>query len=406
MELDLHHCFGLHGPIRDNILVYQSNDTNNQNVEHLMFPVGNQVVDFLNNDKTMKFFRLENISSFSKISLMCLSQDAKYLGICSESYSDSTTVGDGTQIRIYSVSSHRKVKTLFHRNIITAMCFSDDSKQLIMTSEESLLIWSWEKEKIEYTSPIEGGKITRIRFPPSQTTSILTFSTSGPSHLRLWIGSPRQRIHNSLIMQSQSKEQKYNFVDHTWLMNDKKNYQLLVVILNPYPTKATFEERSTVMIYKLCNDENTQKPVMFLEQTFDVGIPSGGNVLSIASFKKSLGFYLGGSDGYLGIFEKKEDRKGDCTFQETETQYIEKKDDIIIMKPGTDDDKLYLFSDKLNIYVHSMSSMDTYGFEFSGNFFDILNGGKHYGGIIDCDICDTGRPLFVTCSDDCSIRMW
>ena len=406
MELDLYHCFGLHGPIRDNVLVYESNDTNNQTFEHLIFPVGNHVVDFLNNDKKMKFFRLENVSSFSKISLMCLSQDTKYLGICNESCSASTTVGDGTQIRIYNVSSHRKVKTLFHRNSITAMCFSDDSKHLIMTSEESLLIWSWEKEKIEYTCPIEGGKINRIRFPPSQTTSILTFSTSGPSHLRLWIGSPRQRIHNSLIMPSQSKEQKYNFVDHTWLMNDKKNYQLLVVVLNPYPTKPTFEEKSTIMIYKLCNDEHTQKPVMYLEQTFEVEISSRGKVLSIVSFRKSLGFYLGGSDGYLGIFEKKQDRKGECVFQETETHYIKQKDNIIIMQPGTDDDKLYLFSDKLNIYSRSMSSIDTYGAEVNGNFIDLLNGGKHYGSIIDCDVCDTGRPLFVTCSDDCSIRIW
>jgi WD40 repeat protein len=125
----------------------------------------------------------------------------------------------------------KRIRTMVHpsKGDFVSVCFSGDSKYLITVStDRTIVVWSWEKEKIVTSSTVVGD-CTRVSCPPLSTTSNLQITTSGPGHLRVWTFNPADSMMKPNALVPQSKESE-TFADHTWLTTMSNNVQRLAVV--------------------------------------------------------------------------------------------------------------------------------------------------------------------------------
>lgn len=390
MDLVPTHAFGVHGPIRDNILVYK----HDRGANRFIFPVGNQLVTFDPKDNQMEFFDRKKYHH-GHMAAMALSPSQKIVAtaFC------GNNVGDGAQIHIYKTLNRKKITTLSHRSKINSICFSGDSRYLICASEDSINIWSWEKEKLDYSESITGS-ITRLACPPQPmniTSSELLFSSTGTSHARVWIASSRHRLNNVMIMPNQAKEQKFIFQDHVWLKNiDNEDVLRFAAVMEPRKRNAGCDTINlsdiSVVIYQV--NGNTTSSFLDMEATIPITLDRNVQIFSIAPFR-STGFLLGGSKGTILAFDLEQERNGDATF--VKSHHLRKDTDesfTSVQSLVGNEESIVAVSDAMNIYICciSNSSDQTY----CNDAFRSLIPNTHHGGVVDID-CITEKPLFVCC---------
>jgi WD40 repeat protein len=390
------HAFGIHGPLRDNILTYRSRSLGQQqSSESIVFPIGAKLASFYPYDKSIEFFGTDRIA-LQDITAMTISPNEKVIAV---SNFGGTCGEGGAHVYIFALSNKKHISTLLHRSKVVSLCFSVDSKQLIGASDGSIVIWSWEKEKVTLSASING-RITRVSCPPQShhlSASSLLFSSTGPGYARIWMASPRQRLNNTMIMSSQAKEQKFNFQDHTWVRQesgDQDRLMMLAVIMEPI--KQRENQNTKIMIVNVYNDDQSTRPLMELDQDIDLtAIQEGVKIITISPFATSPGFYIGGTNGCFMIFQRKQETQGEYVFSMSKSLCTHKNETISCIRES--DDKVLLHSNEMRLYTYCAN-------EDSDNLSLIEFG--HGGGILDAD-SSAEKPLIASCGKkDRSIKIW
>ena len=121
-------------------------------------------------------------------------------------------------------------------------------------------------------------------------------------------------------------------------------------------------------------------------------------VESILSFSK--GFIYGASDGSLAIYEKSDDK--DYYKKVKEMKLKEENSRISNLAISPSEDMLICTLATNQIYCISLSNADMKNEEAT---LELLSQPFHHGQITGMDVC-VRKPLVVTCSNDCSVRLW
>ena len=390
MDLVPTHAFGIHGPIRDNILVYK----HDRDTKRFIFPVGSQLVSFDPKDNQMEFFDMKK-NHHGPMTAMALSPSQKVVATAS----CGNNLSDGAQIHIFKTLNRRRITTLPHRSKINSICFSGDSRYLICASEDSINIWSWEKEKLDYSESITGC-ITRLACPTQHmniTSSELLFSSTGTSHARIWMASSRHRLNNIMIMPNQAKEQKFIFQDHVWLRNsDSEDPLRVAVVMEPRRRSVGCETANlsdiSVVIYQV--NDNTTSSFLDMEATIPLSLDRNVQIFSIAPFR-STGFLLGGSKGTILVFDYEQGRNGEATF--VKSHHLKKEtDESFTLVQGLlgNTESILAVSDAMKVYTCCVSN--SLSENVCDEIFSSLISNTHHGGVVDID-CITEKPLMVCC---------
>ena len=402
-DLSFAHCFGVHGPIRDNVLIVEKINSVGESSDYLIFPVGVHIVQLHINKGGLFFFEGKR-NGVQAVTAMALSPNHKYLAVCD-------LLRESTKVSIFGVISKRQIRgSLTHQilklgggggNKIMSVGFSGDSKHLVAASRDLLVVWSWEKEKIVFTSALSGGEVTRVRCPFFSTALNPFLSTSGLRHFRIWAPASHENFKQSMVMASQSKEQQNNFVDHVWLVDKEDKIQRVAVVAETIKGKTNHGDWR-VVIYQLA-EEQTQRPKLEEQQMISLLSLKETIFLTISSFSSKLGFCVGGSNGYAFIYEKLHDKQGDPSFSLTNTCQGDQESFSSIC-PALDDDHMVLFSNTKRIVSWPLNSTDSSGSSDNNDFCDLIPRG-HHGPILDMDQA-VQRPIFATCGSDKTVRIW
>ena len=389
------HAFGIHGPLRDNILTYKARSLGqHQPCERVIFPVGAKLASFHPHDKSIDFFGTDRIT-LQDVTAMAISPNEKVIAV--SNYGGTCGEG-GAHIYIFALSNKKLVATLLHRSKVVSLCFSVDSKQLIGASDGSIVIWLWEKEKITLSASING-TITRVSCPLHShhvSVSSLLFSSTGPGYARIWMSSPRQRLNNTMIMPSQAKEQKYNFQDHTWLRQDSGDEERLITLaVIMVPMQRRENQKSKIMILNVYSDDQSNRPLLEVDQDIELAVEEGVQIMTISPFISSPGFYIGGSNGCFMIYQRKQESQGEYMFKASKKLSTNKNETISCIQES--DDKVLLHSNEMRLYTYCANE--------DSNKLSLVEFG-HGGGISDAD-SSAEKPLIASCGrKDRSIKIW
>lgn len=395
LELVIDHAFGIHGPIRDNVLVYATSDSSNRSNNLIIYPVGSRLAAYEPSSRNIEYF---NSRAMQDITALALSSNQKFVAASNQCY-----LGDGVEVNVFRTENRRRTNTLLHKKKITSLCFSGDSKQLIAASEGSIVIWAWKNEKVDFSASINSD-ITRIACPvPLSSAEGLLFSSSGYGHMRLWrtSTSARQRLNNFMVLPSQAKEQQFNFQDHTWIGQGSNKTRLLAVIMEPFykgVVDSSCSGDTTVVIYNVCDLDSSSRPEFQVEDSVQLC----SKIITIAPFAHDLGFYLGGSMGQVFAFERKKERKGEYVYLKTK-HFNGDIDESFISISVCERDRLFLFSDSMCLYTVDPNELEGDNLTL---LVDKSPSGGHKGGIRDMDCC-MEKPLITSCGKkDRCIRVW
>ena len=398
-----YHAFGINGPIRDNIVTYRDS----KDSDHVIFSAANFVVSLDSETKSTRFFEQPPGTANGEITALSISRNEKNIAAA---YAHRATSGDGAQVFIYRTSNRKRVASLVHRSKVTSMCFSGDSKQLIVAAEDSLNIWSWENQKLDFSAAFEGN-ITRVSCPLGQfSASTLLIASTGQGYCRLWmsIASTRHHLTNSMI--TPVLEQKYDYRDHAWLSNVDANDQTLFLAIVTEPLSkddngvfnVPCPQETTVNIFKIVDGISSSRPRVELNQSVQTNLRKGVQIMCIAATRSSPGFALGGSNGTLLLFHQEDDCDGKPTFTNTKRLANENHGAIIsIQNRNIHEETLLICSEDKRIYELDVGELqDT---NCSCTDFYIETG--HLGGIDDLD-CSIDKPYLVSCGKDRAVRIW
>ena len=387
MELTPSHAFGIQGPIRDNILVY----SDSRAIEHVVYPVGCHIVCFDSESYSTRFF--EQPTNYGLVTALAIAPNEKNIAAAYRA-----TIGDGANVVVYRTNGKR-VASLVHRSRVTSLCFSGD--QLIGSAEDSMNIWSWETEKLSFSTSITTGNITRVSCPPTQGSSNLLVSSTGKGHCRLWIANARHRLTNSIIP-SPNTEQKYDYRDHTWLTTLGTDQTLFLAIVTEPLSKDgnPCSEETKVCIYKVTDGTSSSRPRVELDQTIQTELRKGIQITTILAFRSSPGFALGGSKGTVITYDYHHDGGSHQNFVNKKRLSKESNGTVVSIQ-NSKEDRLLIYSDE-NI-IHELDIG-----EFEGErstFTDFLTNAGHSRGIDDMDCC-MEKPLIVSCGKDKAVKIW
>ena len=395
---DIHqiHAFGIHGPIRDNIVVYKYD----RNRHGMIFPVGSLLASFDPETNKMDFFDRKQNHCNDTITALAISPNNKVVANAVHG-----SIGDGAQIHVFQTATRQRVTTMTHRSKVNALCFSCDSKWLICASDDLIAIWSWEKEKLDYSGSITGN-ISRISRPPQQIDMYdLMFTTTGVGHARIWVASSRHRLNNASVMQTQAKEQKFIFTDHTWLRSsDNEEVLRMVVVMEPRkkskgPDNTSFSD-SSVVIFQLNENVVSTQPSLEIEETIDISLHENVKIFSISQFTCDLSFILGCSKGNLLVYEYEQDRLGGAKFNKTHhMQTMKTTEENVLNIHVNNKGNAVVVTDMMNVYTCWDRDTPTSLMIDNHDFFTQLKLNGHFGGVNSMDCC-VERQIFISCGND------
>ena len=130
---------------------------------------------------------------------------------------------------MYHMFSGTRLKSLsmpLHSHFV-AMAWSPDSKRLAAiaaggqtmtasahTAERpALVVWQWDKEKIEASSSLLAGRVTRLEIS-TLGNGKMCLSTSGLQHMKVWLLADSGLKMQTVLPSTQ--ERSGHFVDHQW----------------------------------------------------------------------------------------------------------------------------------------------------------------------------------------------
>ena len=327
----------------------------------------------------------------------------------------------------------------------TALAFTGDSKYLVgVTSRQVITIWLWRKETVLTRIQVEkqliplDASITSIKCAPvgSYTNSFLTqISTSGNGHLRLW-PVPAEGVRDFKVEEidafhPRTDQIKENFIDHQWIKgpnHDRKLIALAETISNKYDT--TSSELHSVIT---SNGSPTNVSTNLSTNSTSVGVRSNGCLKTTVYIFQSIeaapylqlkqkiekndlpfqtrlssflvhpkGILVLGSHGYVGIYDKTDDRKDPYVFLKT---FIGTEDQVHSLCLSSNRDTIVAMTDQNRLLSLNLSTLDAIDDGAVCPFNEIIHGGYHSGSIVAMDV-STHKPLIATAGGDGSIRIW
>lgn len=300
-QLSLAHAFGVFPAQFRDAVIFLGDDS-------FLFCVGCHIAIF---DLVKGAVQFVSRSPQSKIiTAMSKSPNGKFLAVGEKGT-------DSIEIQILSLQrkpedhasgSDEAFRTLHPNNRradITCLAFTSDSKFLVSLSggpEFTLTYWRWESEKLVASQDIKVA-VTRIQINPRNTCQI---SVSGLSYLRLWEYSTNDQAvkeFDAFLTLKQEKEE--DFVDHCWIQGTF--FCAATVDGRAY----LFEEgelKTKIDIQKAIADaqeagKGRDPPRHGRPHSTDDGKPPVPVVELVTLTSWGRGFCVGGSHGYLGVFQ-------------------------------------------------------------------------------------------------------
>ena len=372
--------------IRDNFVVFNSNGT-----DKFIFLNGQRLVTLDPKSNTTQFF---TPAEPLKVTALIISQNEKYVAISSEEYQNEIV-----KIVIYNVNSRKRLSTLIHREKVTAICFSPDSRHLISTTVSSINVWDWEKGKIVHTNVFQS-LCTRLSFTKDEyILPSLVVCTSGPRYCRLWVASASlQTLSNIKIVSTERYELNTNFIDHAWIPNCDADKTTLAVIVGPLDENSTTFPHS-VQIYSIQKGDNiAARHRVEIQQEINIQFEPYA-IISL----KTPGFAISGSNGMVQLYKIRAKTKGISVYAITK-EYTGSSDRIFhtIQRSKVSSD-LFIFDITNRRICNILLDVRQ---ENSISLKPSTNRAGHIGGVRDMDTC-IDRPLIVSCGcNDGIINVW
>ena len=218
-SINIKHSFGCSTLSQDTLQSYPVYD-NDRTHHQLVYAVGKSVCihDLVNGSQQFTTGKLSNIRT---IHHFILSPSNRYLSVCESVRKDKDDIEAPAIISIYNLTTFSRYKTLIYKSESDFICseFCGDPKYLASLTTEpsrSIVIWSWEKEKITKVIPLDNINVNCLRSSPSSTVTTLT--GSGPGVLKCWVvtNDVNNAVIKPLSLLVPSKEAD-SFITHAWL---------------------------------------------------------------------------------------------------------------------------------------------------------------------------------------------
>jgi len=422
MELNIKHSFGSTLICNDGIQCYNIGRTERDISDRLIYKVGRQLCLYSTETNEEKFIsdRRKNITDVLHFSI---ASNKKYISVCESLRADNDDIPRG-RVTVYSLSTLQLVKQLIGPNeeeFVSSM-FCGDPKMIAGytdgESEKLVVIWQWEKERIHkthlFTIPL-----SRIRCAPSAT---LMLTTTGPNHIKVWfLGSDGLFKSGNLLPAAKENE---NFIDHIWLPSSGGVHKMIALVAHDSKTNsAAVMSRQLIQIFEggdAAQGHIINAPISLdLRQTEVMKVDGTNGVVATALVPSQKGFALVGTNGFVAIYERADDRK--YPYAELRRFKIG-NEHIICGALSVTESQIYVVSNTKRLLsipldvkpieetvekneegTSTEADKDLELFKSSGA--TELQRGFHLQPILCGDIA-RGRPLLATISADQSCRVW
>lgn len=371
--------------IRDNFVVFKANGTDN-----FIFVNGQRLVTLEPKSNTTQFFtQAEPL----QVTSLVISQNEKFVAVSSESHRD-----ENVKIIIYCISSRKRVSTLSHKEKVTAICFSSDSRYLISTTTSSVNVWDWNTGKVMLTNVFQS-YCTRLSCAKDELLpSTVVVCTSGPRYCRLWT-SFSHKLSNFKIVSTEQYESNNNFIDHVWISNSDANKTILAVLVGPLGDNSTNQVPHCVQIYSVQKNTNAAARLR-VEMYQEIKIEFKTNAITSLS---TSGFVVSGCNGLIHVYENRSKTKGIPVYVNTKKNLGSSERIFQTVQQSKVSSNLYIAdTTNRNICEICVDDKDITSLIVTPS----THGTSHIDGVRDMDTC-IDRPLLVTCGyDDGIVNVW
>ncbi len=387
LDLSTSQVFGNNGPLHDNFVVYSTE----KGPDQIVFSAGCLLGSWNVQTRTTKFF--ESKQQKGEVDALTISPDDKWIAAaCRETSGDSKLI-------VYRTSNRKRAANLTQKGRVRSLCFTGNSKQLICAGEDSIFIWSWESNTLDFSATFSG-TISKISCPPKFSGPTLLMTSTGKNHSRLWMANSSHRISNTRINLTEAEEIRYDFRDHTWLTNiGSKKSLLLAIVMEPHARKSSPCEASSINLYKIYDGISSSRPRLEFDQTINTGLEKGVKIATISLTPK--GFAVGSSKG-ISFFDHKLDSEGKISFINAGQAKTDDNETIFTIKRSkSESNTLFLLTNRFKIYQTDVDDV-----LYSNDAFEeIISEAGHVGGVDDMDCC-VEKPYIVSCGKDSKVKIW
>ena len=453
-KFEVKHAFGCQVPKVDAVLSFASTTGDKEYSDRLVYKVGKQVCIFNPETQKQEFFdRSRNVTD---VLHFCVSTNNRFISMCETTRNEKLNE-ISSHVSIYSLSSLNRLKTLTHSISRPYICstFCGDPKYIAALSDEPdrhIVIWQWEKEKLYKTVALTVN-VSIIRSAPSMN---IMLTTSGNGILRNWCIASDSTLKSNNFLPS-AKESSENFIDHVWLPSSGGLHKMIALADAESGSDHAshrirkqniyiFEGREpTVHNNNIGTPSAPAMPILLeLKQTLNIKLELGCKIEKILSSMKF--FMLVGSFGLIATYERTDDKHdpyietrrislgdkhliGGCIYPSEEKMIIITKNSRLLTMPlDTTIDQIKISSN--NNHNNNENNLNTTSLNEDSNSMndenstttignsklidkntnlhgitDLTAGGYHCNTLISADLAYE-RPLLVTISIDCTLRIW
>eukprot|EP00520_Triparma_pacifica_P017342 CAMPEP_0118652876 /NCGR_PEP_ID=MMETSP0785-20121206/11546_1 /TAXON_ID=91992 /ORGANISM="Bolidomonas pacifica, Strain CCMP 1866" /LENGTH=1434 /DNA_ID=CAMNT_0006545411 /DNA_START=134 /DNA_END=4435 /DNA_ORIENTATION=+ len=395
VKLQFAHAFGVHGPIRDNVMFIRAENNVGDEKEALLFPVGQKLCLYWHEDSEMSFFT-GTMPNVCGMLAMATSPNGKFVAVCDKVIETSNS---GAQASIYMIKNRKKLKNVVtppQKECFLNCCFSGDSKMLITVSDgpnRNMIVWDWASptKPMKYQISLGQTAVTRVSSPLNNPPGVLQLITTGPYHIRVWNISGDNPIKSQVLYKEHD-----NFVDHCWLTLDG-GIQRMAAVTEGTTAPNSNQRFGSIL---LCQSIDEDKLIEY-RRTMTVVLQGNTQIRTIA--KSSRGFIVGGTNGFFSVYEKTDDRKD--PYMHIKYFYCG-RESFMSISANHNDEHAVAYSKTGRLLSFPLGSVDMIDeSEAEKRFIDVIPGGTHEGAIIDSSLC-AQKPLLATVGGDKSVRLW
>ncbi len=383
---------------RDNVILLGSHP---ESTFSLLIPVGRKlgILD-VGNDGSMQSMRFLPLpDNVMEITALTISSDFKCVAVCAR------LDNDVSQTTVHRLKNFRNTKapfkTLSRKKVslsltYTCAAFSGDSEQLILSCDNSLEVWRWEHEKLQYVTSIQDGQTSKVLCAPFSSIQSPLFTTSGKRHMQMWTATVGDRFCNKTLISNISNERSIDICDHVWLRSQDNPAVIgrLVAVC-----RGQHDHESIALIFHVTRDVETFLMKQHAQTTIDTTIVPGKIVMNcISPFLD--GFIVSGSLGFLASFQPEKDNSSG--FVQVNAIQSSPADSISCVSRAAVNDRIILYSDNSKRVYAYFSESPLLERE---HLVEIFSNKFHHDGIIDCDVSKSQR-LCITASKDNCVKIW
>ncbi|BFY99763.1 hypothetical protein BsWGS_02803 [Bradybaena similaris] len=371
----LSYIFGLNAAIPGNV-IFQDEHT-------VVYPAGAYCV--MNNifEKTQRFIPVSDKNN--RMTAMTISPNHRYIALAEG--------GERATITMYDLHSLRRKRVLSCNEVAAdeyvSLAFSPDIKCLVAQGGKpdwTLVLWVWEKGKVMTTmkivnNMIPNSQVNQVSFHPTENTQLCVVGNGIFRCMRYTEGT--------LKAFGYQKMEPINYVCHSWLSENE-------IIVG---TSA-----STLLILESGEIKEEIKLI--------------GNVARGKSFSECITSLVAYSDGFAcacgygtvyqyervdGVFKMK--RKIMIPPEQHNLNLLDdSKTNVVIncLAISPAEEVFAATTDKGQLYYIAVSTLEGTG---EIVYFEVMTQLFHSDVITDVDVC-IRKPIAVSCSLDCSIRVW